>query len=146
MLLSKLLSLLLYRLVGIAAPFGMLFSLSSCAITAAVFGVIFLLTLAFNLLQIHLARPVELLRSGKAGERQPRTRWLLTLIGLAAMIQHALVIPCYINITWELTHVNDYSRIYAPYGTQNERFVNWETSVDGYTTEDYAAFEAAYNK
>lgn len=85
MLLSKLLSLLLYRLVGIAAPFGMLFSLSSCAITAAVFGVIFLLTLAFNLLQIHLARPVELLRSGKAGERQPRTRWLLTLIGLAAM-------------------------------------------------------------
>jgi len=62
------------------------------------------------------------------------------------MIQHALVIPCYINITWELTHVNDYSRIYAPYGTQNERFVNWETSVDGYTTEDYAAFEAAYNK
>lgn len=62
------------------------------------------------------------------------------------MMEHALVIPAYINILWQLTHVNDFSKIYAPYGMQNERFVNWETSVDGYTTEDYAAFEAAYNK
>lgn len=62
------------------------------------------------------------------------------------MMEHALAIPAYINITWQLTHVNDFTKIYAPYGIQNERFVNWETSVDGYTTADYAAFEAAYNK
>ena|GEM_PF-3254591 len=61
----------------------------------------------------------------------------------AFMIQHAPVIPRYINITWKLTHVNDYSRICAPYSTQNERFVNRETSVDGYTTEGGAAFEQA---
>ena len=63
----------------------------------------------------------------------------------AYMLQHALVIPAYINVLWELTHVNDYSKVYALYGMQGERFVGWETSVDGYTTEDYAAFEAAYN-
>ena len=63
----------------------------------------------------------------------------------AFMLQHALVIPCYINVAWELTHVNDYSKIDSPYGAQKYRFINWETSVDGYTTEDYDAFMAAYN-
>ena len=60
------------------------------------------------------------------------------------MLEHALVIPWYKNITWQLTHVNDYSKVYALYGCQSNRFVNWETSVDAYTTEDYEAFAAAY--
>lgn len=63
----------------------------------------------------------------------------------AYMISNALTIPIYYNITWELTKVNDYSKIYAPYGIQNNKWVNWVTNADGYTTEDYAAFEAAYN-
>lgn len=85
-LLSKLLSLLLYRLLGQTAPFGFSVSVSSFAVTAAVFGIIFFLTLLFNLFQIHLARPVELLRSGKAGERQPKTKWFLALLGTATML------------------------------------------------------------
>ena len=85
MLLSKLLSLLLFRLTDTAAPFGMLFSTPVCAVTAIVFGVIFTLVLLFNLLQIRLARPVELLSSGKVAEKQPKTRWFLTLVGLLTM-------------------------------------------------------------
>ncbi len=60
------------------------------------------------------------------------------------MLEHALCIPWYKNITWQLTHVNDYTKVYALYGCQSNRFVNWETSVDAYTTEDYEAFAAAY--
>lgn len=82
MLLSKLLSLLLYKLLHAPVPFGFVFSAPVCAITAIVFGVIFFLTLLFNLFQIHLARPVELLSSGKAGERQPKTKWFLTVVGV----------------------------------------------------------------
>ncbi|MEA5040560.1 MAG: ABC transporter substrate-binding protein [Clostridiaceae bacterium] len=63
----------------------------------------------------------------------------------AYMLENALVIPCYINILWQLTHVNDFSKIYAAYGIQSEKFKNWETSQTAYTTEDYAALEAAYN-
>jgi ABC-type oligopeptide transport system, periplasmic component len=63
----------------------------------------------------------------------------------AYMLQHALVIPCYINIAWELTHANDYTKVYAPYGTQSEKFINWETSTDAYTTADYDTLAAAYN-
>lgn len=62
----------------------------------------------------------------------------------AFMLKHALCIPWYKNVSWQLTHVNDYTKIYAPYGIQTNRFVNWETSKDGYTTADYDAFAAAY--
>lgn len=61
------------------------------------------------------------------------------------MIENALVIPFYVNIVWHLTHVNDYSKIYCPYGTQSEVYKNWETSETLYSTADYAKFEAAYN-
>ena len=60
------------------------------------------------------------------------------------MLEHALVIPWYKNVLWQVTHVNDYSKIYAPYGIQGEKFKNWETSVDPYTTEDYAKLAEAY--
>lgn len=33
---------------------------------------------------------------------------------------------------------DDYSKIYAAYGNQNTRYVNWETNADIYTTADYA--------
>lgn len=46
----------------------------------------------------------------------------------------------------ELTRINDYSRISAPYGVQDYRYVNWETNVDGYTTEDYKRLLAEYEE
>jgi len=64
----------------------------------------------------------------------------------AYMIEHALVIPLYVNIAWQLTGVNDYSKIFAAYGIQNNRYVNWETNKDGYTTEDYVNFAKIYEE
>ncbi len=61
----------------------------------------------------------------------------------AYMIEHALIIPCYYNVSWQLTCVNDYSKIYAAYGNQSTRYVNWETNSDMYTTADYEGFAAA---
>jgi oligopeptide transport system substrate-binding protein len=60
----------------------------------------------------------------------------------AYMIQHALVVPLYLDVEWELTNINDYSKINAMFGIQNNRYVNWETNSNGYTTEDYEAFAA----
>ncbi len=62
----------------------------------------------------------------------------------AYLLQHALVIPCYYDIEWQLTCVNDYSKINSPYGIQSNRYLNWETNVNGYTTADYEEFAAAY--
>ncbi len=60
----------------------------------------------------------------------------------AYMIEHVLNLPLYFNSTWELTCINDYSKINCIYGCQNERYLNWETNVNGYTTADYEAFAA----
>ena len=63
----------------------------------------------------------------------------------AYLIQHALTIPNYYNVGWMLTKVNPYSKMKAMYGIQNNKMKNWETSMDGYTAEEMAAFEEAYN-
>ena len=61
------------------------------------------------------------------------------------MIQHGLVLPCSYSVAWQLTNINDYSRMNAMYGAQNNMYKNWETSNIGYTTEAYDQFKAAFN-
>lgn len=58
----------------------------------------------------------------------------------AFMIENVLVMPCNYNISWQLTHVNDYTTKNAAFGIQNYKYVGWETSVDAYTTEQYNSF------
>ena len=60
----------------------------------------------------------------------------------AFWIQHALTIPWSYEVTWKVTSINAYSKIYTAYGNQSERYVNWETNSDLYTTEDYEAIKA----
>ena len=65
----------------------------------------------------------------------------------AYMIENVLSLPVYYRINWQLTHVNDYSKISAPFGIVCDyRYVNYETSKEPYTTEQYAAFEAEAGK
>ena len=63
----------------------------------------------------------------------------------AYLLSEALLIPTYAEVSWQLTCVNDYSKIFAPYGNQSSRYINWETNSDIYTSDDYAQFKAAFN-
>ena len=62
----------------------------------------------------------------------------------ACFLEHALVIPCSYEVGWELTKINNYSKVYSMYGMQGYRYVDWETSTVPYTTEQMDAFAAAY--
>ncbi|MBR5380864.1 MAG: hypothetical protein IK140_10100 [Clostridia bacterium] len=62
----------------------------------------------------------------------------------ACFLGHALVIPCSYEVSWELTKINNYSKVYSMYGMQAYRYVDWETSTVPFTTEEMAAFAAAY--
>ncbi len=64
----------------------------------------------------------------------------------AFMLDHALIVPAYFDISWELTRINDYSKINAMFGIQNNKYKNWETSTDAYTAEDYDAFLETWNE
>ena len=62
----------------------------------------------------------------------------------ACMLNHALVIPCSYEVGWELTKINNYSKVYSMYGMQAYRYVDWETNDVPYTTEQMEALAAAY--
>lgn len=80
-LFSKAVILLLLKLARIPAQFGMEISLRGVTETSTLFGILFLLTLGQNLFRLSRAKPVDLLHSASAGEREPRTKWLLVILG-----------------------------------------------------------------
>ncbi len=82
---SKLMWLVLLKLLHYDVRMDFAVSVISLVRTLILFGVIFTLTLIYNLLQIKLANPVELLRGGSQGEREPKTKWILTILGIAAI-------------------------------------------------------------
>ena len=63
----------------------------------------------------------------------------------AYFLDENLIFPTVYDVTWCLTHVNEYSKINAMYGPCNYKAVNWETSEEAYTTEQYDEFAAAYD-
>ena len=82
---SKLLQLVLVRLIGGEATFGLNIRLMSIGYTAAFFGALFLLLLLNTIRIIHLSNPVQLLRAGSEGEREPRSKWILALLGAVCL-------------------------------------------------------------
>ena len=84
-LLSKLTLLLLLQLSRLPVQFGFEISAGGMADTALLFAALFALTLVWNLVRIGRARPVELLHSVSAGEREPKTRRLLVVLGLLTL-------------------------------------------------------------
>lgn len=84
----------------------------------------------------------ELVNAAKAITDDLDARYAAFAKAEAFWIQHALTIPWSYEVTWKVTSINEYSKIYTAYGNQSERYVNWETNSDLYTTEDYEAFKA----
>ena len=84
----------------------------------------------------------ELVNTAKAITDDLDARYAAFAKAEAFWIQHALTIPWSYEVTWKVTSINEYSKIYTAYGNQSERYVNWETNSDLYTTEDYEAIKA----
>lgn len=84
----------------------------------------------------------ELVNTAKAITDDLDARYAAFAKAEAFWIQHALTIPWSYEVTWKVTSINEYSKIYTAYGNQGERYVNWETNSDLYTTEDYEAIKA----
>ncbi len=84
-LVSRALFAVLLNLLHIETAFRFEIPPAALAVTAVLFGAIFLLTLLFNLAQVHLARPIELLHGGEAGEREPKTRLPLAILGVLTL-------------------------------------------------------------
>ena len=85
LLLHKLVTLLLYRALDFAVPLGFYISWSGMAETALLFAGLIAATVLVNLVKLRVSRPIELLRGGSVGEREPKTRRLMTLLGVLTL-------------------------------------------------------------
>ena len=85
-LFNKLLTMFLYKLVGFSESIPFYISWSGCLQTLVFFAVMYLLILVYNCLQVKLANPIALLHSANAGEKEPKSKWLLGILGAACMV------------------------------------------------------------
>ena len=69
---SKLILMLLYRMLGFQESVSFYIAKAGIAWAVIVFGVLYMLTLLYNLLQIRLANPIELLHGGNVGEKRAK--------------------------------------------------------------------------
>lgn len=83
---QKLLTMFLYRLTGLEAAIPFYISGWGCLHTAEMFGAIYVCILLYNLMQIRLSNPVELLQSGNTGEREPKTKIIQAVLGILCIV------------------------------------------------------------
>ena len=87
----------------------------------------------------------DLVNTAKAIVDDTDARYAAFAKAEACMLNNVLACPSYFEVSWTLTHANEYSKINAMYGPCNYKAVNWETSEEAYTTEQYEEFAAAFD-
>ena len=81
-LMSKLIYLILENMINFELQDKVMVSNDAVIMTIILFVVIFTLTLLNSLRLIHLSKPIELLKGGQKGEKEPKINWVLTVAGL----------------------------------------------------------------
>lgn len=85
LLLQKLVTLLLYQIMGFGGWFGFYVSRIGIVSTVLLFAAILVFDLVVDLVRMGRLSPMELMREGSAGEREPKTRWPLTVLGILCL-------------------------------------------------------------
>lgn len=92
--LDKLLFMLISRMFDASLTLGFAVSFKAMKTTIQLFMLIFLLMFINTVRQINLSNPIELLHSQQFGEKEPKSKWLMTILGLIS-----LGIGYYISVT-----------------------------------------------
>ncbi len=82
---SRLMFLVLLKILNYDIGMDFEVSLPTFIYTIIFFLVIFIMTLVYNLFQIQLSNPVELLHGGSQGEKEPKTKWIMTILGVVLL-------------------------------------------------------------
>lgn len=82
----KLAYALLYRLLGTEIPLGFEFSAQALIRTVILFAVIHLILFLNAFRQIRFSNVISLLKGSDAGEKEPRSKWLLGIAGAVSLI------------------------------------------------------------
>lgn len=94
LLLNKLMFLLLLKLLKFEVQMGFEFSNIALIGTVILFTIVFTLVLTTTIIQIYRSKPIELIKGKSVGEREPKNKWIITIIGIIS-----LSIGYYISVT-----------------------------------------------
>lgn len=84
-LLDKLMYLSVLKLMGVEISLGFYISWSSILSTIILFSIIFFIIFMNSLRQVHLSNPIELLKSSNFGEKEPKTKWAMAILGFVCL-------------------------------------------------------------
>ncbi|MDE5855267.1 MAG: ABC transporter permease [Ruminococcus sp.] len=84
-LLDKLMYMVILKILKAEIPLGFYISKDSIISTLILFGILFFLIFLNSLRLIHLSKPIELLKGGNTGEKEPKAKWLLALLGVICL-------------------------------------------------------------
>ena len=85
-LFSKLTLMIMGKVMGIGTPLDFEISIMSIKVTSILFLAFFAAVLMKNIVSISLSKPVEMLKGASEPEREPKARWILSIIGSVCMI------------------------------------------------------------
>lgn len=94
MVLDKAMFLILTKMLGAEHSPGFYISKEAFIHTVILFGIIFFCIYLNSLRQIHLSKPIELLNGGNVGEKEPKTKWFMAILGVIC-----LAVGYYISVT-----------------------------------------------
>ena len=90
-LLDKLMYMVVLRMLDAVIPMGFYISTPAMTSSFVLFGIISLLILLNSVRQIRKAKPVELLQSDRTGEREPKARWVMAVLGCVCLTAGYLI-------------------------------------------------------
>lgn len=84
-LFGKLMYLILLSFLKLSTDFSYEISFGPILRTVILFVVVFVIAIIFNIIRVAKLKPIELMRSSKAGEKEPKAKLLLAIIGLVCI-------------------------------------------------------------
>ena len=84
--LNKIMLLILFKIVKEDPVKGILFSSVALKKTIILFAFILIACCIYNISSVNLGSPIELLRSNKTGEKEPKVKWVTFVIGIVTLV------------------------------------------------------------
>ncbi len=82
LLLTRLMFLLIRLAIRMDVPLSSSVNFVALIATVVLFGALYLLLDGYNAWQVRSVNPIELMRGGRTGEREPKARWILAVLGV----------------------------------------------------------------
>ena len=84
-LFNKLFGMLLIKLAGLSVAFGFKVSITSLTVTTILFLSIFFVNYINTVRHIYKSNPIDLLKGSEVGEKEPKIKWLILILGIASL-------------------------------------------------------------